>query len=534
MAKQIIFDEEAREYFKKGVDILANAVKVTLGPRGQNVVLDKKFGAPLSTHDGVTVAKEIEIQDAFANMGVALIKEAAKKTSDDVGDGTTTATVLAQAIVRAGFKNIAAGADAMALKHGIEKAASAVIEELKTMAKPVSTKEQMIEIATITAHDPEIGEIIGEVMDKVGKDGVVTVEEGKGIRFETEYVEGMKFDRGYISPYFVTDAEKMEAVVEDPYILITDKKLSAVSDLLPALEKVAAASKNTIIIGEDVEKEALATLVVNKLRGTLNCIAVKAPGFGDRRKEMLEDIAILTGGQVITEEMGRKLDSITVEDLGRARRVVSDKDNTTIVEGKGSPKSLQARVKQIRAQIAETKSDYDKEKLQERLAKLSGGVGVIKVGAPTEVELKEKKRRVEGALAATKAAAEEGTLPGGGVAFINAVKALDKLQLEGDELTGANIIRRALEEPLKQLAANAGYDGAVVLEKMKGSGPGIGFDVVKEDYGNMEEKGIIDPLKVTRTALQNAASTATMALIIEALIADIPEKERSAPAMPEY
>jgi chaperonin GroEL len=344
----------------------------------------------------------------------------------------------------------------------------------------------------------------------------------------------MKFDRGYISPYFVTDAEKMEAVVEDPYILITDKKLSAVSDLLPALEKVAAASKNTVIIGEDVEKEALATLVVNKLRGTLNCIAVKAPGFGDRRKEMLEDIAILTGGQVITEEMGRKLDSITVEDLGRARRVVSDKDNTTIVEGKGSPKSLQARVKQIRAQIAETKSDYDKEKLQERLAKLSGGVGVIKVGAPTEVELKEKKRRVEGALAATKAAAEEGTLPGGGVAFINAVKALDKLQLEGDELTGANIIRRALEEPLKQLAANAGYDGAVVLEKMKGSGPGIGFDVVKEDYGNMEEKGIIDPLKVTRTALQNAASTATMALIIEALIADIPEKERSAPAMPEY
>jgi len=535
MAKQLIFDEEAREYFKKGADTLANAVKVTLGPRGRNVVLDKKFGSPSSTHDGVTVAKEIEIQDPFANMGVSLIKEAAKKTSDDVGDGTTTATVLAQAMIREGFKNIAAGADAMSLRRGLEKATACIIDELKRMAKPVSTKEQMTKIATITAHDPEIGEIIGEVIDRVGKDGVVTVEEGKGVRFETEYVEGMKFDRGYISPYFVTDAEKMEAIVEDPYILITDKKVSAVSDLLPALEKVNTVSKNVVIIGEDIEKEALATLVVNKLKGTLNCLAVKAPGFGDRRKAMLEDMAILTGGQVISEEKGRKLDSVSVEDLGRARRVVADKDNTTIVEGKGSQDLINARVKQIKAQIEETKSDYDREKLEERLARLAGGVGVIKVGAPTEVELKEKKRRVEGALAATKAAAEEGTLPGGGVAFINAIPALDKLSLEGDELTGANIIRQALEEPLRQLVTNAGYDGAVVLEKVKSSKPGFGFDVIKEEYGDMEEKGIIDPLKVTRTALQNASSTAAMALITEALITDIPEKEKApVPPTPEY
>ena len=535
MPKQIIFDQEAREYFKRGADTLASAVKVTLGPRGRNVVLDKKFGPPTSTHDGVTVAKEIEVEDPFANMGVSLIKEAAKKTSDDVGDGTTTATVLAQAIIREGFKNLAAGADAMALKHGIEKASNAVVEELKTMAKPVSTKEQMTKIATITAHDAEIGEIIGEVMDRVGKDGVVTVEESKGIKFETEYVEGMKFDRGYISPYFVTDAEKMEAVVEDPYILITDKKLSAVSDLLPALEKVSATSKNVVIIAEDIEKEALATLVVNKLKGTLNCLTVKAPGFGDRRKEMLEDMAILTGGTVITEEKGRKLDSVNIDDLGRARRVVADKDNTTIVEGKGSQELITARVKQIKAQIEETKSDYDKEKLQERLAKLAGGVGVIKVGAPTEVELKEKKRRVEGALSATRAAAEEGTLPGGGVAFIKATRALDKLGLEGDELTGVNIIKRALEEPLRQLAANAGQDGSVVLEKVKNSKPGVGYDVVREEYGDMEEKGIIDPLKVTRTALQNAASTAVMALITEALVTDIPEKEKAPmPPMPEY
>jgi len=385
MAKQLIFDEEAREYFRRGADILANAVKVTLGPRGRNVVLDKKWGSPTSTHDGVTVAKEIEIEDHFANMGVSLIKESAKKTSDDVGDGTTTATVLAQAMIRQGFKNIAAGADAMALKRGLEKATACIVDELKRVAKPVTTKEQMTKIATMAAHDPEIGEIIGEVMDRVGKNGVVTVEEGKGIRFETEYVEGMKFDRGYISPYFITDAEKMETAVDDPYILITDKKISAVSDLLPCLEKVSAISKKIVIIGEDIEKEALATLVVNKLKGTLNCLAVKAPGFGDRRKEMLEDMAILTGGMVITEEKGRKLDSVTVEDLGRARRVVANKDNTTIVEGKGSQELIKGRVKQIKAQVEETKSDYDREKLQERLAKLAGGVGVIKVGAPTEL-----------------------------------------------------------------------------------------------------------------------------------------------------
>ncbi len=534
-AKQIIFDQEAREYFKKGADTLANTVKVTLGPRGRNVVLDKKYGPPSSTHDGVTVAKEIDVEDPFANMGASLIKEAAKKTSDDVGDGTTTATVLTQAMIREGFKNIAAGADALALKHGMEKATAAIIEELKKMSKPVSTKEQMTKIATITAHDTEIGEIIGEVMDRVGKDGVVTVEEGKGLKFETEYVEGMKFDRGYISPYFITDSGKMESIIEDPYILLTDKKFSAVSDLLPALEKISAISKNIIIIGEDIEKEALATLVVNKLKGTLNCLAVKAPGFGDRRKEMLEDMSILTGGIVITEEKGRKLDSVNVEDFGRARRVVADKDNTTIVEGMGSQESIKARVKQIRAQIEETKSDYDREKLQERLAKLAGGVGVVKVGAPTEVELKEKKRRVEGALAATKAASEEGTLPGGGVAFINALPALDKLSLMDAELTGANIIQRALEEPLQQLAVNAGYNGAVVLEKVMNSKPGFGFDVIQEEYGNMEEKGIIDPLKVTRTALQNAASTAIMALITQALVTDIPEKEKTAmPSMPEY
>lgn len=535
MPKQIIFDEEARDHLKKGADILANAVKVTLGPRGRNVVLGKKFGPPASTHDGVTVAKEIEIEDHFSNIGVSLIKEAAKKTSDDVGDGTTTATVLAQAIIREGYKNIAAGADALSLKHGIEKATAAIIEELKTMAKPVNTKEQMTEIATITAHDAEIGEIIGDVMDRVGKDGVITVEEGKGISFETEYVEGMKFDRGYISPYFVTDAEKMESVVDEPYILITDKKLSSVSDLLPSLEKVSATSKNIVIIGDDIEKEALATLVVNKLKGILNCLAIKAPGFGDRRKAMLEDIAILTGGQVISEEKGRRLDSVNIDDLGRARRVVADKDNTTIVEGKGSQKSITGRVKQIKAQIEDTKSDYDREKLQERLAKLAGGVGIVKVGAPTEVELKEKKRRVEGSLSATRAAAEEGTLPGGGVAYIKATKALDRLSLEGDELTGANIIRKALEEPLRQLATNAGQDGSVVLDKVKSSKPGIGFDVVKEEYGDMEEKGIIDPLKVTRSALQNAASTAAMALITQAMITDIPEKEKTAmPPMPEY
>jgi chaperonin GroEL len=533
MAKQLVYDEEARKYFKEGADILANAVKVSFGPRGHNVVLSQKYGSPTSTHDGVTIAKEIEIKDPFANMGVSLIKEAAKKTGDDVGDGTTTATVLTQAMIREGFKNLAAGADAMSLKHGLEKATASVIAELKRVAKPVTTKEQMTKIAAITSHDSEIGEIIGNVMDKVGKEGVVTVEESKGVNFETEYVEGMKFDKGFVSPYFVTDSEKMEAVIDDPYILLTDKKLSAVSELLPILEKLNPVSKNIVIVADDVEKEALATLVVNKLKGTINCLTVKAPGYGDRRKEMLEDMAILTGAQVVSEDKGRKLELVEIKDLGRARRVVADKDNTTIVEGKGSQALIKARVKQIKSQIAETKSDYDREKLQERLAKLAGGVGVIKVGAPTEVELKDKKRRVEGALAATKAASEEGTLPGGGVALINALPVIDKLGLQGDELVGANIVRYALEEPVRQLAANAGHDGAVVLEKVKTSKPGFGFDVIKEEYGDMEEKGIIDPLKVIRTALQNAASTAAMALITEAMITDIPEKEKaSPPAMP--
>ncbi len=535
MAKQIIFDDEARKYFKKGADTLANAVKVTFGPRGHNVVMERKYGTPAATHDGVTVARDIDIEDPFANVGVSLIKEAAKKTSDDVGDGTTTATILAQSMIRGGFRNLAAGADAIALKRGMEKAVTFVVSELKRMAKPVTTKEQMTKIATISAHDAEIGEIIGEVVDRVGKDGVVTVEEGKGIRFETEYVEGMKFERGYISPYFVTDAEKMEAVLDNPYILLTDKKLSSVSDILPFLEKITTVSKNILIVAEDVEKEALALLVVNKLKGTLNCLVVKAPGFGDRRKEILEDMAILTGGQVITEDKGRKLDSVTVADMGRARKIVSDKENTTIVEGKGSPKLIKGRVQQIKSQIVETKSDYDREKLQERLAKMAGGVGVLKVGAPTELELREKKRRVEGALAATKAATEEGILPGGGVALINVIPALDKLPLQGDENIGAAIIKEALEEPLRQLAENAGVNGSIVLHKVKSLEPGSGFDAASGEYGNMEEKGIVDPLKVTRTALQNAASVAALALITEALVTDIPEKETPPlPPAPEY
>ncbi len=532
MAKQLIFDEEAREYFKRGVDQLANAVKVTLGPRGRNVVLDKKFGPPTSTHDGVSVAKEIAVEEPFSNMGAALIKEAAKKTGDDVGDGTTTATVLAQAMIREGFKNIAAGADALALRRGIEKATACVIDELKSKAKAVTTREQMAQIASITAADNEIGEIIGEVMERVSKDGVVSIEEGKGIGFETEYVEGMKFDRGYISPYFITDADKMEAAVDDPYILITDKKFSSVSDLLPVLEKMIAVSKNIVIVCDDVEKEALALMVVNKLKGNLNCLAVKTPGYGERRKAMLDDIAILTGGQVIAQEKGMKLESVKVEELGRARRVVADKDNTIIVEGKGSKEIIKGRARQIRAQIQESKSDYEREKLEERLAKLAGGVGVIKVGAPTEVELKEKKRRVEGAVSATKAAAEEGIVPGGGVAFINAIPALDKLKLEGDEATGAAIVRRALEEPLRMLAANAGKEGSVIVDRVRKSRAGIGFDVIREQFVNMEKKGIMDPLKVTRTALQNASSIANMAMVTETMITDIPEKDKMPPMPP--
>jgi chaperonin GroEL len=536
MAKQILYGEEARRALKAGIDALVDAVKVTLGPRGRPVALDRKFGAPNVINDGVSIAKDIELPDPFENMGAQLVKEAAIKTNDKCGDGTTTATVLAQAIVNGGFKNIAAGADAMSLKRGVERGVKAVVDELKKMSTPVTTKEQVAQVATISAADAEVGSLIAEVMEKVGKDGVITVEESKGLLFETEYVEGMEFDRGYISPYFITNPELMKTELEDPYILITDKKISAIADLLPILEKILQVSKNFVVIAEDVEGEALATLVVNKLRGTLNCLAVKAPGFGDRRKAMLEDIAILTGGKVISEEIGRKLDSTTVADLGRARKVVADKDNTTIVEGKGSEAEIQARIKQIKAQIDETTSDYDREKLQERLAKLAGGVAVIKVGAATEVELKEKKHRVEDALSATRAAVEEGILPGGGVALINAIAALDKIKAEGDEATGVNILKQALEEPLRWIAINAGEEGSVVVDKVKRGKKGSGFDALKGDYGDMVSKGIIDPLKVTRTGLENASSIANMILTTESLVTDIPEKDKTPPmpAMPEY
>ncbi len=536
MAKQILYGEEARRSLKAGIDALADAVKVTLGPRGRPVALDKKFGAPTVINDGVSIAKDIELPDPFENMGAQLVKEAAVKTNDKCGDGTTTATVLAQAIVTDGFKNIAAGADAMALKRGVEKAVEAVVGELKKMSTPVTTKEQVAQVATISAADPEVGNLIAEVMEKVGKDGVITVEESKGLLFETEYVEGMEFDRGYISPYFITNPELMKTELEDPYILITDKKISAISELLPVLEKVLQVSKNFVVLAEDIEGEALATMVVNKLRGTLNCLAVKAPGFGDRRKAMLEDIAILTGGKVISEEVGRKLDSAVVTDLGRARKVVADKDNTTIVEGKGSEEAIQARIKQIKAQIDETTSDYDREKLQERLAKLAGGVAVIKVGAATEVELKEKKHRVEDALSATRAAVEEGILPGGGVALINANPVLDKVKVEGDEATGVAILKRAFEEPLRWIAENAGQDGSVVVDKVRHSKKGVGYDALKDEFGDMVAKGIIDPLKVTRTGLENASSIANMILTTESLVTDIPEKEKTPPMppMPEY
>ncbi|MDD5703393.1 MAG: chaperonin GroEL, partial [Dehalococcoidales bacterium] len=494
--------------------------------------LDKKWGAPQVVDDGVTIAKEIELPDPFENMGAQLVKEAATKTNDAVGDGTTTSTILAHALVTGGFKNIAAGADNMALKRGIEKATKVIIEELKKNSTEVKGKEQIAQVGTITAKDSEIGNLIADVMEKVGKDGVITVEESKGTQYETEFVEGMQFDRGYISAYFVTNTEKMEAVIEDPYILITDKKISAIADILPALEKILQVSKNLIIVAEDVDGEALATLVVNKLRGTINVLAVKAPGFGDRRKAMLEDMAILTGGKVISEEIGRKLDSVTVEDLGRARRVASDKDNTTIVEGKGAEAEIQARIKQIKAQIAETTSDFDREKLQERQAKLAGGVAVIKVGAATETELKEKKHRVEDALSATKAAVEEGILPGGGVGLLMALPALDSVKAEGDEATGIELVKKAIEEPISYIAENSGRDGAVVVDTIKRSPKGWGYDAAVDDFGDMIQKGIIDPTKVVRTSLQNASSIATMILITESLVADIPEKEKAAPAMP--
>jgi chaperonin GroEL len=539
-AKQLYYSEEARRSLKRGVDSLADAVKITLGPRGRNVVLDKKFGPPTITNDGVTIAKEIELEEPFENMGAQLLKEAATKTNDVAGDGTTTATVLAQAIVSEGFKNVTAGANPLQLKRGVERGVEAVVEELKRQSKQVSGKTEIAQVAGISAADDEIGDLIAEVMDKVGKDGVITVEESKTLKFEQEYVEGMQFDRGYISPYFITDAQRMEAVLEDPYILITDKKISAIADILPVLERFLQVSKNLVIVAEDVDGEALATLVVNKLRGTLNVLAVKAPGFGDRRKAMLEDIATLTGGQVITEEAGRKLDATQIQDLGRARRVVANKDETTIVEGRGSDDMIKARIQQIRTQIDDTTSDFDREKLQERLAKLAGGVAIIKVGAATEVELKEKKHRVEDALQATRAAVEEGIVPGGGVAFIHAMPALEKVASgwkgTHDELTGVQILRKAMEEPVRRIADNAGLEGSVIVEEVKRRKADEGYDALRGEFTNMVERGIIDPLKVTRSALENAASIATMILTTETLVTEIPEKEKApaTPPMPEY
>jgi len=532
MAKQIAYGEEARKSLRIGIDKLADTVKITLGPSGRNVVLDKKFGAPQVCSDGVTVAKEIDLEDSFENMGAQILKEAASKTNDVAGDGTTTSIVLAQAMIQEGFRNVAAGANPMVIKLGIGKAIGAMREAIKELSTPVEGRAQIAQVAALSAHEPEIGDLIAEVMEKVGKDGVITVEESKGLAYEVEYVEGMQFDRGYISPYFVTDSERMESNLDDPYILITDKKISAVSDILPALEKVLSVTKNVVIIAEDIEGEALATLVVNKLRGTLSCLAVKAPGFGDRRKAMLQDIAILSGGTVISEDVGRKLDSVTVEDLGRARSVRANKDETTVIEGRGSEEEIQGRIKQIKSQIEETTSEFDKEKLQERLAKLAGGVAVIKVGAATEVELKEKKARVEDALSATRAAVEEGIVPGGGVGLIRSLPALDKLKLTGDELIGLQIIRKVVEEPVRVIAHNAGLEGAVILEAIKNGTGDYGFDAEAQVYGSMMERGIIDPAKVTRAALENAASIATMVLTTESLIADIPEKGPAGPPMP--
>ena len=535
MAKQIIFDEEARRSLKAGVDILADALKVTLGPRGRRVVLDRKYGTPAVVDDGVSIAKEIELRDPFENMGAQLAKEISAKTNDVAGDGTTTATVLGQAIVREGLKNVAAGANPLALKRGIEKSVAVTIDHLRSIAKPVTGKEQIAQVASISADDTEIGDMIAEVMEKVGKDGVITVEESRGTHMEIEFVDGMQFDRGYVSPYFVTNTERMESVLDEPYILITDKRVSAVTDILPILEKVLQVTKNLVIIADDVDGEALATLVVNKLRGTVNALAVKAPSYGDRRKEMLEDVAILTGGTFITEDVGRKLEAAQIADLGRARRVISSKEDTTIIEGYGSDEAIQARMKQIKAQKDETSSDFDREKLDERMAKLAGGVAVLKVGAPTEVELKEKKLRVEDALSATRAAVEEGIVPGGGVALVRCQKVLDELAatLEGDERTGAILMKRAYEEPMTLIADNAGAEGTVVVDTVrKSKDEEYGYDAVAGVYGNMIERGIIDPVKVTRSALENAASIATMILTTESLITDIPEPPGQTPAMP--
>ena len=530
MAKQILFNEEARRAL--GVDALADAVKVTLGPKGRNVVLDKKFGAPTITNDGVTIARDIELEDPFENMGAQLVREVATKTNDIAGDGTTTATLLAQAMIHEGMRNVAAGANPMVLKKGIETAVKTLVEEIKSVSKSVNSKSEIAQVATISSADAEIGNYIADAMEKVGKEGVITVEESKGMETSLSVVEGMQFDRGYISPYMVTDTDKMEAVMNDPYILITDKKISSINEILPILEQVVKMGKELVVIAEDLDGEALATIVVNKLRGTFKALAVKAPGFGDRRKAMLEDIAILTGGQVISEEVGRKLDSVTIEDLGRARQVHSSKENTTIVDGMGDKEAIAARVEMIKKQIADTTSDFDKEKLQERLAKLSGGVAVIEIGAATEVEMKDKKYRVEDALNATRAAVEEGIVAGGGTTFVDILPALDKLEAEGDVKTGINIVRRAIEEPVRQIANNAGLEGSVVVAEVKKAGVGIGYDAANDKYVNMIEAGIVDPAKVTRSALQNAASIAAMVLTTETLVADKPAPEGAAPAAP--
>lgn len=532
MAKQILFNEDARRALGKGVDALANAVKVTLGPKGRNVVLDKKFGAPTITNDGVTIARDIELEDPFENMGAQLVKEVATKTNDVAGDGTTTATILAQAMIQEGMRNVAAGANPMILKRGIEKAVAKLVEEIKKRSIAVSDKASIAQVASISAGDEEVGGLIADAMEKVGKDGVITVEESKTMGTQLSVVEGMQFDRGYISPYMVTDPDKMEAVMSEPYILITDRKIASIQEMLPVLEKVVQAGKELLIIAEDVEGEALATLVVNKLRGTFKAVAVKAPGFGDRRKAMLQDIATLTGATVITEDVGRKLDSVTMEDLGTARQVRVTKDETTIVEGHGDPQAIKDRVAQIKAQIAETTSDFDKEKLQERLAKMSGGVAVIEVGAATEVELKDKKYRLEDALNATRAAVEEGIVAGGGTTLIDILPALDEFDEDGDVQTGINLVKRAVEAPLRQIAENAGLEGSVIVAKVKASEDGVGFNALKEEYVDMVKAGIVDPAKVTRTALQNAASIAALVLTTETLVADKPEPAPAAPAAP--
>ena len=532
MAKEILFNEEARRALGRGVDQLANAVKVTLGPKGRNVVLDKKFGSPTITNDGVTIARDIELPDPFENMGAQLVKEVATKTNDVAGDGTTTATVLAQAMIQEGMRNVAAGANPMILKKGIETAVKTLVEEIKKRSIKVSGKAEIAQVASVSAADEEIGGLIAEAMEKVGNDGVITVEESKGLQTALNVVEGMQFDRGYISPYMVTDPDRMEAVMDNPFILITDRKISAIADMLPTLEKVVKVGKELLIIAEDVEGEALATLVVNRLRGTFKAVAVKAPGFGDRRKAMLEDIAILIGGTVITEDMGRKLDSVELEDLGTARQVRITKDETTIIDGVGDKEVIAKRVNQIRAQVEETTSEFDREKLQERLAKLSGGVAVIEVGAATEVEMKDKKLRIEDALNATRAAVEEGIVAGGGTTFIDIIPALNTLEATGDVQTGINLVKRAVEEPLRQIAYNAGLEGSVVVEKVKNTDSGIGFNALTEEYIDMVKAGIVDPAKVTRSALQNAASIASLVLTTETIVADKVEENAAVPAMP--